>query len=113
MSLRITGALLLGLSFLVAGCTWQRIESVPTSSSEAPLPIVVGLQSPTRAPLEEAAAAEIGSELQKIELFNDILHPYRSGDPIDCMLVYGVRTTDTRTALDINEAFIILQTYGI
>jgi hypothetical protein len=75
MSLRITGAFLLGLSFLVAGCAWQRIEPVPTSSSEAPLPIVVGLQSPTRAPLEEAAAAEIGSELQKIKLFNDILHP--------------------------------------
>jgi len=111
MSLRITGAFLLGLSFLVAGCTWQRIESVPPSSSEAPLPIVVGLQSPTRAPLEEAAAAEIGGELQKIELFNDVLYPYRSGDPIDCMLVYGSLTTATGEGAA--AAFISGLTFGL
>ena len=111
MNLRITGAFLLGLCFLVAGCAWQRIESVPTSSSEAPLPIVVGLQSPTGAPPEEVAVVQIGGELQKIKLFTDVLYPYRSGDPIDCMLVYGSRSTVTGEGAA--AGFIIGLTFGL
>ena len=76
------------LSF-ISGCAWQRIPPVPEYTSEAPLPLRVGVI------LDNTQASayygpDVLNEWKAMRLFDTIIYPYREDDQVDGVMKLSI-----------------------
>ena len=82
------GAVLL---VLLGGCAWQRIDTPPAYKAQT-LPMTVGLR-PSESPNAKTLAPDLAAEFQRLGLFQQVIYPYRSGDPVDCVFDFDATST--------------------
>jgi hypothetical protein len=74
----------------ISGCAWQRIPVAPQYQSTDSIPIRVGVELSSD-PVSKNYGPPVIQRLKDWHVFNDMIFPYRKGDPVDAVLRITVK----------------------